>query len=163
VTSLLRALDRFVAAVAAVALWLALPMSLLLFLQWPLRDLVARFSTETNDAAQIVFALYVGVAVTYATRCRSHVAADTFASRYSPRTRRRIERIAALVVLVPWALFMLAVAWRPSLQSLLQLESFPETFNPGYFLIRVALVLLALLVLAQAILTVAPHGDKDPS
>ena len=158
-----RWLDRSIGVVAAGALWLALPMSLLLFLQWPLRDLVARFSTEANDAAQIVFALYVSVAVTYATRCQSHVAADTFASRYSRHARRRIERIAALVVLVPWATFMLAVAWRPSLQSLLQLESFPETFNPGYFLIRVALVLLALLVLAQAILTVAAFGDKGPS
>lgn len=159
----LRALDRFVAAVAAGALWLALPMSLLLFLQWPLRDLIARYSREANDAAQILFALYVSVAVTYATRSRTHVAADTFASRYSPRVRRRIERIAALVVLVPWASFMLAVAWRPSLQSMLQLEGFPETFNPGYFLIRLALVLLALLVLAQAVLTFAAFADKDAS
>jgi TRAP-type mannitol/chloroaromatic compound transport system permease small subunit len=152
---LLRALDRLIAVVMAGALWLALPMAVLLFLQWPLRDLVARFSREANDAAQIVFALYVSIAVTYATRMHAHVAADAFASRYSARARERIERVAALAVLLPWASFMLAVAWRPTLLSIAQLEGFPETFNAGYFLIRVALVLLALLVLAQAILTIA--------
>ena len=33
----------------------------------------------------------------------------------------------------------------------LQLEGFPETFNAGYFMIRVALVLLAALVLLEAV------------
>lgn len=159
---LLRALDRLIAAIAAGALWLALPMSLLLFLQWPLRDVVARFSREANDAAQIIFALYVSVALTYATRMHAHVAADAFASRYTSHTRARIERIAALVVLVPWASFMLAVAWRPTLLSVAQLEGFPETFNPGYFLIRLALVLLALLVLAQALVTIARPRSLAP-
>jgi hypothetical protein len=37
------------------------------------------------------------------------------------------------------------------MQSVRQLEGFPETYNPGYFLIRIALVTLALLVLVQAI------------
>ena len=154
------ALDRLIALVIAAALWLALPMSLLLFLQWPLRDLVARFSREANDAAQIVFALYVSVALTYATRSGAHVAADAFAARYPPRAREIIERLGALAVLVPWSVFMLMTAWRPTLNSVLQLEAFPETFNPGYFLIRIALALLALLVLAQAVVTVA--GAREP-
>src|SRR5262245_59182828 len=129
---LLRALDRLIAAVCTAALWLALPMSLLLFLQWPLRDLVARFSRDANDAAQILFAVYVSVALTYATRMHAHVAADAFASRYSAHARARIERIGAAIVLVPWAAFMLWAAWRPTLMSVVHLESFPETFNPGY-------------------------------
>jgi len=152
---LLRALDRLIAAIAAGALWLALPMSLLLFLQWPLREVVARYSREANDIAQIIFAFYVSVALTYATRVHAHIAADVFASRYSARARATLERVAAILVLLPWASFMLVVAWRPTLLSLSQLESFPETFNPGYFLLRLALVLLALMVLAQAVLTFA--------
>ena len=40
------------------------------------------------------------------------------------------------------------IAWR----SALLLEKFPETLNGGYFLIKVAAVLLALLTLAQALL-----------
>ena len=57
---------------------------------------------------------------------------------------------AALVVLAPWALFILYSTWPVVLQSIGQLEAFPESGNPGYFLIKVALFLLALLVLLQA-------------
>jgi len=35
---------------------LALPLALLLFLQWPLRDLVHKFSREANDLGQVAFA-----------------------------------------------------------------------------------------------------------
>ena len=41
-------------------------------------------------------------------------------------------------------------AWR----SALSLERFSETLNPGYFLIKVAALLLAVLALAQALLDV---------
>jgi hypothetical protein len=37
----------------------------------------------------------------------------------------------------------------------MQLEGFPDTNNPGYFLIKVALWLMAALVLAQAALDLA--------
>lgn len=156
-----RALDRAVALVVRATMWLVLPMSLLLFLQWPLREIVARFSREANDAAQVLFALFVSVAVTYATRRHAHVAADSLAAHYLPRTRGRLARIASLVVLVPWSLFILYTAWPSTVQSVLQLEGFPETFNPGYFLLRLALVLLALLVLAQALVAIARPTGKD--
>jgi hypothetical protein len=41
-----------------------------------------------------------------------------------------------------------------------QLERFPETYNPGYFIIRTSIWLLALLVLLQALLeAVRPPAD----
>ncbi|MFO1325004.1 MAG: TRAP transporter small permease subunit [Burkholderiales bacterium] len=159
--SLLRAVDRGIALVARGAMWLVLPMSLLLFLQWPLREIVARYSREANDAAQVLFALYVGVAVTLATRRRAHVASDILAARYRARTRERLGGIASLCVLVPWASFVLITAWPSTLQSLLQGEGFPETFNPGYFLIRLALMLLALLVLGEALVDAFRAGRSE--
>jgi len=95
--------DRALAAVVGAASLLVLPLSLLLFLQWPLRDLVHAGSREANDAAQVLFALYVAVALTAATRDHTHLAADTVASRYSPRVRAVIARIAALCIAVPAA------------------------------------------------------------
>jgi TRAP-type C4-dicarboxylate transport system permease small subunit len=160
-TPLLRALDRAIGAVAGAARWLALPMALLLFLQWPLREVVGAWSREANDIAQIVFALFVAIAVTEATRRGTHVAADTLAAHYRPATRRRLARAASLLVLVPWSAYILVTAWPTTVRSVLQFEGFPETFNPGYFLIRVALVLLAVLVLLQAVLDVARPARKD--
>ena len=45
------ALDRGLDAITHAVAVLALPLSLLLFLQWPLRELVQAYSREANDAA----------------------------------------------------------------------------------------------------------------
>jgi TRAP-type mannitol/chloroaromatic compound transport system permease small subunit len=140
---------------------LVLPLALLLFLQWPLRELVQAYSREANDLAQCLFAVYVAVAILCATRVGTHLAVDAIAHRYSPATRARLGRIASLVVLVPWSLFVLYAAWPIVAQSVRQLEAFPETFNPGYFIVKLAVALLALFVLLQAVIDVfrgaGPH------
>ncbi len=139
---------------------LAIPLSLLLFLQWPLRDLVQAGSREANDAAQVLFAAYVAVALTAATRGRAHLAADVVARRFPPHWRARLTRFASLAVAAPFALFVLWTGAPAAWSSLLQLEHFPETLNPGYFLLRAAALLLAALALAQALLDArAPSGE----
>ena len=156
----MRLLDRGIGAVCAAARWLVLPLSLLLFLQWPLRDLVQSHSREANDAAQVLFALFVAVAITAATRHRSHLAVDAFAQRMPPRWRSIIARAAAILVLGPWAALLVFAGAAPAWQSIAELEGFPETMNPGYFAIRAAAVALAILVLAQALVDVfAPRED----
>ena len=158
----LRLLDRCVDTTMRAAAFLVLPVSLLLFLQWPLREIVRGYSREANDLAQILFALYVSVAVTAATRERSHLAADAIARRFSPRWRDRLHRLACLAILIPTSLFVLGDSAPAAWQSLLQLERFPETLNPGYFLVRLAVLLLAALVLAQAILDLFARRDSPP-
>jgi len=153
-----RIVDRLVSAGSVVVL----PLSLLLFLQWPLRDVVQAYSREANDLAQILFALYVAVAITAATRSGAHLAADGAGPRLSPRTRRLLARAAALLVAAPWAAFVLWAGWNSLLHSVAQREAFPETFNPGYFMLRVALALLALLVLVQALGDAVAPGPSDP-
>jgi TRAP-type C4-dicarboxylate transport system permease small subunit len=140
-----------VGAVVALGQWLVLPVSLLLFLQWPLRDVVQAYSREANDLAQWLFALYVSLAVTDATRQRTHLAADALARRYPDRVRRGIGRLAALLCVLPWSLFVLVAGAAPVWHSLRQLEQFPDTYNPGYFIVKLAAWLLALLALLQAL------------
>lgn len=145
-------LDRLIAVLLAAGTVLVLPVSLLLFVQWPLREIVQAYSREANDVAQLLFALYVSVAISYATREHAHLATDALAHRYSAVTRARLARVASLVVLAPWSAFILISSAPMVAQSVWQLEGFPETFNPGYFIIKLALWLLALLVLLQALL-----------
>ena len=159
---MLRLLDRIVDAVVRAAAFLVLPVSLLLFLQWPLRDLVRAYSREANDLAQILFALYVSVAITEATRRGAHLAADAFAQRYPAAWRARLKRIAAFAVLIPWSLFVLYAASSTTWLSVMQLERFQDTLNPGYFLVRLAAMLLAALVLAQAVIDLfAPRQSEE--
>ena len=157
-----RALDRIVEGIVRAGSVLVLAVGLLLFLQWPLREVVQAYSREANDLAQCLFALYVSIAITSATRRRAHLASDILAQRYSQRTRRTLARAGALFVLVPWSLFILYAAWPMTAQSVRQLEAFPETFNPGYFVLKIALLLAALLVLVQALLDAfRDRGRRD--
>jgi len=145
-------LDRFVDAVLAAAKWLALPVVTLLFLQWPLRDIVHAYSRETNDLGQWLFALYVAASVTAATRANTHLAADTIARRYPPLWRDRLARAGALFGLIPWSIVVLVTSRKIVLDSVAELERFPDSFNPGYFIIKLALWLLALLVLIEGVI-----------
>jgi len=139
-----------VGAIVRAAAWLVLPVSALLFLQWPLRELLGLWSREANDLAQVLFALYVSVAVTAATREGAHLAADGIARNYPKRVRRLLWRAGCIAILTPWSLFVLYAGAASTWQSIGQLERFAETLDPGYFLIRLAALLLAALVLAQA-------------
>jgi TRAP-type mannitol/chloroaromatic compound transport system permease small subunit len=149
------ALDRLLRTIIGAGQWLVLPVLVLLFAQWPLRDLFRAYSREANDLGQIFFALYVAIALTAATRAGTHLAADALARNYPLRVRLLIVRLGALFGLLPWALFILIAGRRIVLWSVLELEFFSDTSNPGYFLIKIAMALLALLVIAQAILDIA--------
>src|SRR5215471_10569730 len=120
-------LDRFIALTLRSLQWLILPVVLLLFLQWPLRDLVRSHSREANDLGQWIFALYVAASITAATRARTHLAADAVARRYGPRVRAVLVRCGAAFGLVPWALLVLIAGKNMVLGSLLSLEAFPDT------------------------------------
>jgi TRAP-type C4-dicarboxylate transport system permease small subunit len=136
-------------ALTGLAALLVLPLALLLFAQWPLREWVQAGSREANDAAQILFALYVAVAVSAATRHNAHLStASHLEPHQTPASSWR--RWAAALCVLPWAGFMLWAAAPQILASVRQLEKFSETLNPGYFLIRLALGLLVLLVVVDA-------------
>ena len=154
-------LDRAVGFVVSLGRWLAVPVVVLLFLQWPLRDLVRTYSREANDFGQWAFALYVAISFTTATRARTHLAADVVARLYAPKTRSLIWRLGALIALVPWAVFLIIAGKNVVLPSIALLERFPDTANPGYFLIKVALWVMAALVLAQAIVEIARPREVD--
>jgi TRAP-type mannitol/chloroaromatic compound transport system permease small subunit len=104
-----------------------------------------------NDIAQIAFSLYVAMAVRHTTRHGGHLRADLLARRYGAAWRWRIERFGAIAVLLPWSVLLLWLAAPLVWQSLRQFEQFPESFNPGYFLIKLAMALLLLLVALQAL------------
>ena len=158
---LLKRLDRLIGILIAAAQWLALPLIVLLFLQWPLRDLVRCCSREANDLGQVFFALYVACSVTAATRAGTHLAADILAQRYGPQTRGHLKKIGALFGLLPWALFVLIGGRNIVLSSLLARERFPDTNNPGYFVIKLALWVMAILILAQVIIDLLRPSHKD--
>lgn len=124
---------------------------LLLCVQWPLRDLVQAGSRLANDIAQCLFALITSVAVGAASADDAHLAARPVRPAWAARHRLALKRWLALLALLPWSLFLIASAAPAIWQSVRQLERFPESFNPGYFVVKLAVGLLALGVAAQAL------------
>ncbi|MGZ5870772.1 MAG: TRAP transporter small permease subunit [Bradyrhizobium sp.] len=153
-TIFLRGLDRLIGRVIAAAKWLALPLIVLLFLQWPLRDFLHSYSREANDLGQVAFALFVAVSVTAATRAGTHLAADVLAQRYSARVRQRLNQVGSALGLLPWALFVLIAGKTTVVSSMHDLESFQDSGNPGYFLVKLALWAMAVLILGQSIVDI---------
>jgi TRAP-type C4-dicarboxylate transport system permease small subunit len=157
--ALARALDRATRLVA----WLVLPLAALLFLQWPLRDLVGAWSRQANDVAQWIFALYVAFAVRAATRAHAHMATSLALPGPRPRWRRVLDRCGEAVLVLPWAIFVLVSGAAPTWRSVVGLEAFSDTFDPLYFVIRVSAWLLALGVLLEALLALtAPVDPPEP-
>lgn len=147
--------DRGSAEFPTQAFWLGAgalvaPLTLLLFLQWPLRELLQAWSRQANDLAQILFAVYVAVAITAASRANTHLAAHN--SSVKPTRRQRILRSALILICVgPWSAFLLWAAAAPIARSVAGLERFSETLVPGYFVIKLALALLLILVLIESL------------
>lgn len=159
----LRLLDRTSARALDAAAWLALPLMLLLCLQWPLRDLVQAGSRMANDMGQCVFAPYCAFGVWQATRHDVHLRPDALAHRlWSPLALGRLHKFGVLVGVLPWSAFALWQGWPQVWQSVQQLEAFPDSFNPGYFVIKLAMALLAAAMLLQGVLDlVLPARAED--
>lgn len=132
----------------------AIAIALLLFAQWPLRDLAGSGNgpTQANDLAQWLFALYVAVALRHAGRRGAHLVARPDLAADTAGRHARLRRIGAALCVLPWSLFLLVTAAAPVMRSVAALELFPDTFNPGYFMIKVALLLLAALLAVQSAL-----------
>jgi TRAP-type mannitol/chloroaromatic compound transport system permease small subunit len=161
VRALRQVLQTILAAKLAALQWLVLPLGLLLFLQWPLRELMHAYSREANDLGQWIFALYVAASVTAATLAGTHLAADAIARHYSPRTRKLLLRFGQLVALAPWAIFVSIAAWPLISSSLQHWEGFPDTGNPGYFIVKLALWLLTGAMLAAILLDLLGGTDEE--
>ena len=58
---------------------------------------------------------------------------------------------------------MLVTSWSLVRDSTLLLEHFPDTGNPGYFIIKIALLLMALLVLIEGLLELMPPVRRPRS
>lgn len=134
----------------AVASVLVLPLALLLVAQWPLRDWLQAFSRQANDVAQILFGVYGAVAITAASASKTHLALAKPAQT-ATKTIAPWRAWALLACVAPWALFLLWAAVPQMLASIAAREIFSEGLTPGYFMLRIALVLLALLVLVHAV------------
>ncbi len=153
--ALARVIDAATDAIGRRAAWLTLIVVAALFLQVPLREFVHFGYVTSNDLGQILHAAVIMIGVPYAMRWDAHVRADVFHQRMTRRRRAFVDLFGTLFFILPW---LAVVGWFSIpivVNSLRQLEAFPDTWTPGYFLIKTLLFVFILLVGLQALATIA--------
>jgi len=143
--------ERWLDGISQVIMPLALAIGVLLFLQWPLRDGVGAGSSQANDLAQWLFALYVAVALRHADRHNAHLICRPDLAGAGHGWRRAIRQLGAPLAVLPWALYAVWHGAPMVLRPLLGLARFPDTDNAGYFKVKVALQVLAGLMALQSL------------
>ena len=134
------------------AIALVVPIVVLLLIQWPLRTWVETFSNYIFNFTQVLFGLYAAFAITAASRSNAHLAFVSYGSTKKTKKDSQWRTWARLACVTPWALLILYISVPQTWQSIMLLEKFREGgFAHGYFMLRLSVVLLALLVLVNAL------------
>ena len=140
---------------------LVVPLTVLLFAQWPLRDLISAYSRQTNDVAQMVFAVFSAVSIWAASLKRMHLAMAS-PSEGDYRSQGTWRPWVQIAFVGPWCLVVLWSAVPQAVDSVRALERFSEGLTQGYFVLRLAVVLLASLTLLHAVLECKGQLCKAP-
>ena len=121
--------------------FLALPIVLLvvfLWAQWPMRVFASGNPRLINDMGQIAFAYFWVMAFAIACLSQSHLQISNNAAP----TKKGRRAWTGFVLSLPWAIFLVYSAWPLLINSWHENEKFPDSYSPGFYLIKLALILL---------------------
>ncbi len=125
-------------------LWLVF-LALLIFLlvvflwaQWPMRVFASGNPRLINDMGQIAFAYFWVMAFAIACLSQSHLQISNNAAP----TKKGRRAWTGFVLSLPWAIFLVCSAWPLLINSWHENEKFPDSYSPGFYLIKLALILL---------------------
>lgn len=121
--------------------FLALPIFLLvvfLWAQWPMRVFASGNPRLINDMGQIAFAYFWVMAFAIACLSQSHLQISNNAAP----TKKGRRAWTGFVLSLPWAIFLVYSAWPLLINSWHENEKFPDSYSPGFYLIKLALILL---------------------
>lgn len=120
------------------------PLVLLLWVQWPLREWMQAGHRHANDLAQLLFAFYTVLAVAWASYHQTHLQIDPSFDKKAPHPI--LHRSLGFLLTLPWLLTLSWFAWPLWWQSFKQGERFIESMLPGFHLLKLALLLLPFLL-----------------
>jgi TRAP-type mannitol/chloroaromatic compound transport system permease small subunit len=149
-------IDRLSAAIGRAAAWLALAIVVLQFALVVARYLLGLGSIWLGETVIYANAALFLLASAWTLHSGGHVRVDVFYAHVSPRARARIDLLGSLVLLLPFALVLLALSSPYAARSWAILERSQESSGlPLVFLLKTLIpvfaVLMALQGVAQAI------------
>jgi TRAP-type mannitol/chloroaromatic compound transport system permease small subunit len=151
-TALADRIDRLTTGIGRAVAWLALAVVLLQFALVVARYLFGLGSIWLTETVIYAHATLFMLAAAWTLKAGGHVRVDVFYAEASPRTRAKIDLIGALLLLLPFALVLLWLAWPYAARSWAILERSQETSGlPLVFALKTLIPLFALLMALQGI------------
>ena len=132
---------------------------------------VARYGLGIGSVAAQEVAIWLHASLfllglCYAFRHDAHVRVDVFSQRWSARTRARVEAGAALLLLLPFCVFMAWISWDYVAASWASREGSRDPGGlPGWYLLKSLIPLSAVLLALQglaAVLRALGRAFADP-
>ena len=159
------ALEAIIDRIGRVMAWLVLAVVFLLFVQNPLREYLGRGQFFANDMGQLCHAAVFMIGIAYAWRWDRQVRVDLLYRTLSARRRAFVNLLGTVFLLLPWLVLVTWDAVPEVLESARNVEGFPETGSPGFFVMKSLIVVFAAMMALQATAVIARSivVIRDPS
>ncbi len=149
---IIRIIDRINDVVGRSIAWLTLAMVLITFL-----IVVLRYVFSTGWIAMQESVIYLHAAVfmlgaAYTLKQNAHVRVDIFYEKIHPRTKAWVDLAGALLLLVPFCLFIIFISWNYVSLSWSLMEGSRDAGGlPAVFLLKTMIPVMATLLMLQGI------------
>ena len=132
--------------------WLTVAMVLVTFLVVVLRYVFSIGWIGMQESVVYFHGLVFMLGAAYTLKQNGHVRVDIFYEKMQPKARAWVDLLGAVLLLIPFCVFVLYVSWNYVALSWSLLEGSREAGGlPGVFLLKTLIPVMAILVMLQGI------------
>ena len=154
--SLIDTIERFIDWSGRAVSWLTLLMVIVTFVVVVLRYVFDIGWIALQESVTYMHAAVFLVGAAWAMQQDAHVRVDIFYSRFSSRTRAWVDLLGSLLLLLPVMCFVAWISWEYVIDSWDVLEGSREAGGlPAVFLLKSLILVLALMLILQALVQMA--------
>lgn len=154
-------MEQFIDWSGRVVSWCVLFMVLLTFLVVVLRYVFDTGWIALQESVSYLHSLVFLLGAAYTLKHNAHVRVDIFYSRFSERTKAWVELLGHLFILIPVMLFIVWISWPYISDAWAVKESSRDAGGlPGVYLLKSLILLMAGLLIIQALVLVLRAGLK---
>jgi len=153
--SLVNNIERFIDWSGRAVSWLTLLMVIVTFIVVVLRYVFDIGWIALQESVTYMHAMVFLVGASWAMQHDAHVRVDIFYSRFSTRTKAWIDLFGSLLLLLPVMMFIAWISWEYVIDSWEVLEGSREAGGlPAVFLLKSLIVVLAIMLILQALVQI---------
>ena len=153
--SLIDNIERFIDWSGRAVSWLTLLMVIVTFIVVVLRYVFDIGWIALQESITYMHAMVFLVGASWAMQQEAHVRVDIFYSRFSKKTKAWVDLLGSLLLLLPVMLFVAWISWEYVSESWNVLEGSREAGGlPGVFLLKSLILVLAIMLILQALVQI---------